>query len=86
MNFKTHAPARREGTTLQPNIHKGNVFISTDVFLGPSQTLNDERIAAYRMTSFVTAKSKPLNCKKNRQVRGPSPWGKWRRAASTCTL
>jgi hypothetical protein len=22
MNFKTHAPARREGTTLQPNIHK----------------------------------------------------------------
>jgi hypothetical protein len=21
MNFKTHAPARREGTTLQPNIH-----------------------------------------------------------------
>ena len=23
MNFKTHAPARREGTTLQPNIHNG---------------------------------------------------------------
>jgi len=23
MNFKTHAPARREGTTLQPNIHSG---------------------------------------------------------------
>ena len=23
MNFKTHAPARREGTTLQPNIHTG---------------------------------------------------------------
>ena len=22
MNFKTHAPARREGTTLQPNIHR----------------------------------------------------------------
>jgi len=27
MNFKTHAPARREGTTLQPNIRNlyGNV-------------------------------------------------------------
>jgi hypothetical protein len=24
MNFKTHAPARREGTTLQPNIHIQN--------------------------------------------------------------
>jgi len=25
MNFKTHAPERRKGTTLQPNIHKGNI-------------------------------------------------------------
>jgi ribonuclease BN (tRNA processing enzyme) len=27
INFKTHAPARREGTTLQPNIHnEQNIF------------------------------------------------------------
>jgi hypothetical protein len=30
MNFKTHAPARREGTTLQPNIHKEPCLLITD--------------------------------------------------------
>jgi hypothetical protein len=29
MNFKTHAPARKEGTTLQPNIHKINAFLNS---------------------------------------------------------
>jgi len=28
MNFKTHAPARREGTTLQSNIHSYNGSVS----------------------------------------------------------
>ena len=62
MNFKTHAPARREGTTLQPNIHispipfsefllggKKNIDVSTSKLAVHSR--NDERKICYQTPS-----------------------------------
>ena len=44
MNFKTHAPARREGTTLQPNIHISPIPFSEFLLGGKKIYINNDEL------------------------------------------
>jgi hypothetical protein len=62
MNFKTHAPARREGTALQPNINISPIPLSEFLLAGKKyidvstsklavHSRNDEREICYQAQS-----------------------------------
>ena len=59
MNFKTHAPARREGTTLQPNIHSRSVGSLSQ---GASEVQNSAFLSATARASGLINGSALLGC------------------------
>ena len=59
MNFKTHAPARREGTTVQPNIHN---------FLVPGPNCNTEFLTFFLLRALLLLRAPHLQAAFSREL------------------